>query len=63
MDIFAWPGSSGSAVFDKEGNVIGIISAISVAAPTGFPVLVPNIVRIGSTSSLSREMITEILSE
>ena len=63
LDIFAWPGSSGSVVFDNEGNVIGIISAISVAAPTGFPVLVPNVVRIGSTSSLSREMITEILSE
>ena len=63
LDIFAWPGSSGSVVFDSEGNAIGVISAVSLSAPTGFPVLVPNIVRIGSVRSLSRDMIMEILSE
>lgn len=63
LDIFAWPGSSGSVVFDKDGNAIGVVSAVSISAPTGFTVLVPNIVRIGSTTSLSREKIMEILSE
>jgi hypothetical protein len=63
INNFAWPGSSGSVVFNKEGNVIGTISAVSVDAPTGLPVLIPNIVRIGPTLNYTREYILEILSK
>lgn len=61
MNNFAWPGSSGSVVFNKEGKVVGIISAVSTDAPTGFPVLIPNIVRIGPTLNYTRKYIMEAL--
>lgn len=63
LNIFAWPGSSGSVIFDSEGNIIGVISAVSISSPTGVSVLVPNVVRVGPTSLLSRDMIMEVLSE
>jgi S1-C subfamily serine protease len=61
IDNFAWPGSSGSVVFNKEGNVVGILSAVSVDAPTGLPVLIPHIVRIGPTLNYTRKFILEAL--
>ena len=60
-DTFAWPGSSGSVIFDKGGRVVGTVSAVSLAAPTGFPVLVPQLVRIGPTLNYSRKFILEVL--
>lgn len=63
LNIFAWPGSSGSVIFDSEGNVIGVVSAVSISDPTGVAVLVPNVVRVGPTSLLSRDIIMEALSE
>jgi len=61
LDTFAWPGSSGSMVFNKEGQVVGTVSAISMDAPTGVPVLVPHFVRIGPTTKYTRKFILEIL--
>jgi len=63
LNIFAWPGSSGSVIFDSSGDVVGVVSAVSISDPTGVSVLVPNVVRVGPTTSLSRDMITEVLSE
>ena len=63
LNIFAWPGSSGSVIFDTNGDVVGVVSAVSISNPTGVPVLVPNVVRVGPTSLLSRDIITEALSE
>lgn len=63
LNIFAWPGSSGSVIFDSSGDVVGVVSAVSISDPTGVSVLVPNIVRVGSTTSLSRDMIAKVLSE
>ena len=40
VNTFAWPGSSGSVLFDEGGRVLGVLSAIRVAGPFGFPVLV-----------------------
>jgi S1-C subfamily serine protease len=57
INNFAWPGSSGSVVFNKEGRVVGVLSAVSVDAPTGVPVLIPNIVRIGPTLNYTRKYI------
>jgi S1-C subfamily serine protease len=61
VDTFAWPGSSGSVLFDKSGRTVGIISAVSMDAPTGVPVLIPNLVRVGPVSSYTRNDILEIL--
>jgi S1-C subfamily serine protease len=61
VDTFAWPGSSGSVVFGKGGKVIGTVSAVSMDAPTGVPVLVPHFVRIGPTLNYSRKFILEVL--
>ena len=63
LNIFAWPGSSGSVIFDSSGDAVGVVSAVSISDPTGVAVLVPNVVRVGPTTSLSRDMITEALSE
>jgi len=61
IDNFAWPGASGSVVFNKEGNVVGVISAVSVDEPTGFPVLIPNLVRIGPTLNYTRRYLLGVL--
>lgn len=60
-DTFAWPGSSGSVVFDKSGKVAGVVSAISIDAPTGFPVLIPHFVRLGPTLNYTRRHILEVI--
>lgn len=61
VDTFAWPGSSGSVIFNKEGQPTGVVSSVSMAAPTGLPVLIPNVVRIGPTLNYSRKDILEVL--
>lgn len=61
VDTFAWPGSSGSVIFNKEGQAVGVVSSVSMAAPTGLPVLIPNVVRIGPTLNYSRKDILEVL--
>lgn len=61
INNFAWPGSSGSVVFNKEGRVVGILSAVSVDAPTGIPVLIPHIVRVGPTLNYTRKYILEMI--
>jgi len=61
INNFAWPGSSGSVVFSNEGKVVGVISAVSTDAPTGFPVLIPHITRIGPTLNYTRRFVLETL--
>jgi len=61
VDTFAWPGSSGSVIFSENGKVIGTVSAVSMDAPTGFPVLVPHFVRVGPTFNYTRQFILEVL--
>ena len=61
MNNFAWPGSSGSVVFNDSGKVVGIVSAVSVDAPTGVPVLIPQIVRLGPTLNYTRKYILEVM--
>tara|TARA_R110002153_G_scaffold2787_3_gene13376 strand:+ start:57 stop:746 length:690 start_codon:yes stop_codon:yes gene_type:complete len=61
INNFAWPGSSGSIVFNEEGKVVGVLSAVSVDDPTGVPVLIPNIVRIGPTLNYTRAYVLEAI--
>ena len=63
LDVFAWPGASGSAVFDRSGRVIGVLSALPLSAPTGFPILIPNIVRLAPVLHLSPDEIWEVINE
>jgi S1-C subfamily serine protease len=51
-NTFAWPGSSGSVVFDKSGNVIGVISAIKISSPLGLPDMVEHIVLISNINNI-----------
>ncbi len=62
-DTFAWPGSSGSVVFNDAGRVVGVVSSVALEAPTGVPVLVPNLVRLGPLISLSKKQVWEIIRE
>ncbi len=62
-DTFAWPGSSGSVVFNDAGRVVGVVSSVALEAPTGFPVLVPHFVRLGPLISLSKGEILEFIRE
>mgnify|MGYP001276402084 CR=1 FL=1 len=53
MQGFAWMGSSGSAVFDDRGRVVGVISAIKFDVPGGaFPQLIPSLVLVAPISVL-----------
>ena len=53
MQGFAYMGSSGSAVFDERGKVVGVISAIKFDIPGGaFPQLLPTMVLVGPISAL-----------
>ena len=58
LNTFAWPGSSGSVVFNKEGDVIGVISAIKISAPMGIPDMIEHIVIISNINNLN---IAEVL--
>lgn len=62
-DTFAWPGSSGSVVFNDAGRVVGVVSSVAMEAPTGVPVLVPHFVRLGPLLSISKRRIWEYISE
>jgi len=56
-DIFvihsaAWMGSSGSCVFDKSGNFLGVVVAVGVAKFRGEPVLLEDMVWALSSSAI-----------
>ena len=55
INTFAWPGSSGSVVFDEAGRVLGVLSAIRVDAPFGIPTLVEHIVLAANIKMLDQE--------
>tara|TARA_Y100000022_G_scaffold197875_1_gene207193 strand:- start:411 stop:1100 length:690 start_codon:yes stop_codon:yes gene_type:complete len=59
LNTFAWPGSSGSVVFNRSGEIIGVISAIKISSPMGIPDMIEHIVIISSINNLNIE---EILS-
>ena len=63
LDSFGWPGASGSVIFDKQGNVIGVASAVPISSPTGFPVIISQILRVGPVFNLSRDYVWRVLND
>ena len=61
LNSFAWPGSSGSVVFDESGRVIGVLSAILVDGPFGLPELVEHIVLAGNIKTLDQDTLKAAL--
>ena len=61
VNTFAWPGSSGSVLFDETGRVIGVLSAIRVGAPFGFPDMIEHIVMAANIKMLDQETLKVIL--
>ena len=62
MQGFAYDGASGSAVFDKRGNVVGIVSAIPVDFFMGqFPQKIESLVFIGILTNLQDDELHHLL--
>ena len=61
INTFAWPGSSGSVVFDESGRVIGVLSAILVDGPFGIPDMVEHIVLAANIKMLDHQELKGLL--
>ena len=63
INTFAWPGSSGSVLFDESGRVLGVLSAIRVDAPFGLPSMIEHIVLAGNIKMLDQESLKAALKD
>ena len=63
INTFAWPGSSGSVLFDESGRVLGVISAIRVDGPFGIPDMIEHIVLGGNIKMLDQDTLKAILKD
>ncbi len=61
VNTFAWPGSSGSVLFDESGRVLGVLSAIRVDGPFGLPSMVEHIVIASNIKTLEQETLKAAL--
>ena len=53
MQSTAWKGSSGSCVFDSDGNFVGIVFALSMAQFRGKPVLLESMIWVDPYTSIN----------
>ncbi len=60
-DSFALPGSSGSVVFGKSGDIIGIVVSVGFDQPFGLPELIEEVVRVSLVDYLDIQGIVEAL--
>jgi S1-C subfamily serine protease len=61
VNTFAWPGSSGSVLFDESGRVVGILSAVRIDAPFMIPDLVEHIVLVSNIKMLDSQTLKAAL--
>ena len=61
VNTFAWPGSSGSVLFDEGGRVLGVLSAIRVSDPLGLPQMVEHIVLASNIKMLEQQTLKAVL--
>ena len=61
VNTFAWPGSSGSVLFDEGGRVVGVLAAIRVDAPFNIPALVEHVVLAGNIKMLDQPTLKAVL--
>ena len=58
LHSYAWPGASGSSVFDKQGRLIGVLSAIGVGTDLlGMPTAIEDMVMVVSISKLDFDLL------
>lgn len=57
----AWKGSSGSCIFDKKGNFIGVLFAVSMATFDGRPVLLESMIWVEPYSSIDWGVVEEVI--
>jgi S1-C subfamily serine protease len=63
VNTFAWPGSSGSVLFDEGGRVLGVVSRVRVDGPFGIPDLVEHIVLAGNIKMLDQKTLKAALKD
>ena len=64
LHSYAWPGASGSSVFDKQGRLVGILSAIGVGTGiVGVPTAIEDVVLIVSIEKLNFNLLDLNLKE
>ena len=63
MHSYAWPGASGSGVFDKRGRMIGVVSAVDIGIWSYFapPQLVEDIVWVAPLWDITEDEIDNFL--
>ena len=65
MNGWAWPGSSGSVVFNKKGQAVGIISAIDIRQIDPFysPQALPSVVWLRPLSLIDKKILKQALKD
>ena len=63
VNTFAWPGSSGSVLFDESGRVIGVVSALRVGGPFGLPTMIEHIVLASNIKMLDQKTLKALLDD
>ena len=62
LDSYAWNGASGSAVFNKRGKIIGVVSAIDVGTDyLGHPTIIQNVVMVVPVAKLNYNVLDNAL--